>query len=46
MKEYPKCVLRSERNAQENMKGKVRQMKDLTELTNSVNHGSKSFEID
>ena len=46
MKEYPRNVMRSKRNVLENMKVKVRQKEDLTELTSSVNHGSKSSEVD
>ena len=46
MKEYPRNVLRSERNVPENMNVKVRQKEDLTQLTSSVNHGPKSFEVD
>ena len=42
----PKNISRSERNVLEKMKVKVRQKEDLTELTSSVMHGSKSSEVD
>ena len=46
-KECPKTIQKRERNVQENMKVKVRQEKDLTELTSSVSYyRSKSSEVD
>ena len=46
IKECPKSISRIERNGLEKMKVKVRQEEDLTELTGSVMHGSKSSEVD
>ena len=46
MKEYPENIPRSERNVLENMKVKVRQKEDLTDLMSSVMHGSISSEVD
>ena len=40
IRECPDIIPRSERNVLENMKLKVRQKEDLTELTSSVMHGS------